>query len=384
MRTHPRRSLRRAPRALLWAALFWSAPAAQALEVTRPGAGAVQTWMPLDLALAFDAAADVGTLSVLLNGSDVTALFTPNPPQGGVRTATATDVWGSFVLPGANLLSASIEVGGVPQPASAAFSLVGDPWADEVVSYSAGLQGGFNAGNLGVVLGPPLGGGLFQGGLDVVSLGLSQAGGVTGSIALAFTDNVVVDGPGADFTVFENSFLEIGAGSITQPPFAEPGLVSVSQDGVVWHAFDACPIDDELSGPYWAGCAGTYPVLSNANTATPHASVPTTTPIESLVGVPVISLVPPSGTPPAGAGGDSFDLADVGLAWAGYVKVESASYATGPVGDNNAGFDLDAVAAIHSSPELPAVPALSGPGRIAAPLCLLALAWWAGRRRAAR
>jgi hypothetical protein len=301
-----------------------------------------------------------------------------------MRTATATHVWGSFVLEGANLLSASIEVGGVPQPASAAFSLVGDPYADEVVSYTAGVQGGWNSGNLGVVLGPPRGGGLFQGGLDVVSLGLSLEGGVTGSIALAFVDNVVVDGPGDDLTVFENSFLEIGAGSITQPPFAEPGLVSVSQDGVVWHAFDACPIDDEMAGPYWTGCAGTYPVLSNAGGATPHASVPTTTPITSLVGVPVISLVPPSGTPPAGAGGDSFDLGDVGLAWARFVKVESASFVTGPVGESNAGFDLDAVAAIHAEPDPPAVPVLSGPGRVATALCLVALAWWAGRRRGAR
>jgi hypothetical protein len=372
---------RRLPRRLSWiATVLLVAGEAAALDVTWPAQGQTLTWMPLDLGLEFPAAADTGTLSVDLNGTDVTGWFEIGPPVGGVRTATATDLWGTFVLEGENELGASIELSGVPQQDEVTFWLAGDPYADQVESFTGGLQGGYNSGNLGVVLGAPQGAGLFQGSLHVVSLGFSVEGGVTGSIAVAFIDNVVVDGPGPDFTVFENPLLQIGAGSITQPPFSEPGLVSVSQDGVVWHAFDACPIDDEEAGPYWPGCAGSYPVLSNVLVpSTPHASVPTTTPIEAVVGVPVLSLVPPSGTPPAGAGGDSFDLADVGLVWARYVKVESATYATGPVGVDNGGFDLDAVAAIHSAPEPPppAVPALSAPGRAAAALCLLAVAWWA-------
>jgi hypothetical protein len=67
---------------------------------------------------------------------------------------------------------------------------------------------------------------------------------------------------------------------------------------------------------------------------------------------------------PAGSGGDSFDLADVGLAWARYVKIDSADFDVDVVGPNNSAFDLDAVAAVHSSPTVPTstpVPALSGP-----------------------
>lgn len=263
---------------------------------------------------------------------------------------------------------------------SPAASAASDPYADEVVSYTAGLQGGFGSGDLAVVLGPPQGAGLFQGSLDVVSLGLADAPG-RGEIVLAFRDNRVVDGPGADLTVFENSFLEIGAGNLSAAPFAEPGLVSVSQDGQNWHVFSTCPIGDALAGPYWPGCAGIYPVLSDPTPATPPAWEQSTTPIEDLVGVPILDLIPPSGAPPAGAGGDSFDLAELGLGWARYVKIQSASFATGPVGANNAGFDLDAVVAIHSSPEL-AVPALSSAGR--ALVVLLVGALGAGLRRPGR
>jgi hypothetical protein len=350
--------------------LLLGAGADAALEVTAPPPSAVLTWMPLDLSLEFDAEANAQTLSVELNAADVTALFVLDPPQGGRRTARASDVWGSFVLPGPNLLRAAIEVGGVPQQASAGFNLVGDPYADEVASYVPGSQGGFNGGDLAVALGAPQGEGLFQGSLDVVSLGFG------GEIVLRFADNLIVDGPGADFTVFENAFLEIGAGGITDPPFAEPGRVSASQDGQTWLPFSACPIDDPDAGPYWPGCAGVYPVLSDGTSATPHASIPTTTPIQDLVGVHFLSLQTPEG-----AGGDSFDLATVGLAWARYVRVEAASFATGPTGANNGGFDLDAVTAIHSAPALAApVPALSGPARLVAAALLAAVALLALRR----
>src|SRR5439155_1341833 len=73
------------------------------------------------------------------------------------------------------------------------------------------------------------------------------------------TDNVVVDGPGPDFTVFENPFLV--RGTTTQPPYAEPGTVSVSADGVHWATFP-CALDQP---PYYPGCAGVYPVFANAD-----------------------------------------------------------------------------------------------------------------------
>ena len=67
---------------------------------------------------------------------------------------------------------------------------------------------------------------------------------------------------------------------------------------------------------------------------------------EALVGLSALT------TPaPPGAGGNGFDLADVGLAWARYVRIEGADFVPGGVvGTDNAGFDLDAVAALHSAP----------------------------------
>src|SRR5262249_53428776 len=67
-----------------------------------------------------------------------------------------------------------------------------------------------------------------------------------------------------------------------------------------------------------------------------------TTPIADLVGVPTETFVPP-----AGSGGDSFDLADVGLAAVRFVRIEASTINANPRGlvDEFPGFDLDAVAA---------------------------------------
>src|SRR5262249_12078426 len=145
-----------------------------------------------------------------------------------------------------------------------------DPFVDAVVAYTVGAGGGANEDRLpGIVLGPPRGAGAFQGSTDTFSLGLG------GSIVLAFADNLVVHGPGPDFPVFEHAFL-IRADT-PQPPYAEPGAVSVSADGVHWTAFP-CAIDRP---PYYPGCAGVYPVFANADDPTaPSPLVPSTTPIE--------------------------------------------------------------------------------------------------------
>jgi len=206
-----------------------------------------------------------------------------------------------------------------------------EPFADRVVSYTIGTGGGAREADLpGVVLGGPRGAGAFEGSTDTFSLGLG------GSIVLEFTDNVVVDGPGPDFTVFENPFLV--RGTTTQPPYAEPGTVSVSADGVHWATFP-CALDQP---PYYPGCAGVYPVFANADDpSAPSPLVPTTTPIEDLVGVPVDSF-----TPPPGSGGDSFDLAAVGLHAIRFVRIDG-----GPIDarlGGLSGFDLDAIAGVHS------------------------------------
>jgi hypothetical protein len=202
------------------------------------------------------------------------------------------------------------------------------PFADRVVTMTVGPGGG--GGSLENVLGPPRGGGAFQGSRDTFSLGLG------GSIVLEFTD-AIVDGPGPDFTVFENAFLTRGIA--TGPPFAEPATVSVSADGEHFVAFP-CALDQP---PYHPGCAGIYPVFANADDpAAPSPLEPSTTPIADLVGIPIDSF-----TPPAGSGGDSFDLAAVGLPMARFVRIEASNLSPGLEG--LAGFDLDAVAALHSA-----------------------------------
>ncbi len=185
-----------------------------------------------------------------------------------------------------------------------------DPFADRVVSFSPGAGAGFGQDRLpDVAIGPPVGGGTVAGGTDVVSLGAG------GEIVVALDGAGIPDGPGPDLIVFENAFL---AGGDPSRPFAEPGAVAVSEDGVTFHEFPC----DAVAFPY-AGCAGIRPVLSS----------------------PGNGIDP---TDPAAAGGDPFDLADVGLRHARFVRMRDvgASIAAPPT----AGFDLDAVAAVHSCP----------------------------------
>lgn len=312
------------------------------VRVLAPLPSSAVTWMPLDLAIDFTSSADTGTLQVLVNGIDVTSSLVIGAPAGGRIAATASRLWQPGLwLPGTNVIEASVRAPGGPLwSVIASVEALGDPYADAVVSTSIGSGGGYGQSGLpAVVTGPPSGAGLFVGSTaSVLSLGLG------GSIVVQFTDNVIRNGPGVDFTVFENAFLRIASGFVTGTPFVDPGRVSVSQDGVVWHTLP-CTLDPG-AGPYWPGCAGVYPVLANANDpAAPHASIPSTTPIADLVGLDAETLAPP-----AGSGGDSFDLATVGLGWARYVKIEAASFVPGPAGAGNAGFDLDAVAATSSVP----------------------------------
>jgi hypothetical protein len=203
-----------------------------------------------------------------------------------------------------------------------------DPFLDQVVQVTIGTGGG--AGAAEKVLGPPRGGGAFQGSSDTLSLGLG------GQIVVEFADNAVVNGPGVDLTVFENPFLV--SGLTTLPPYAEPGTVSVSADGVHWRTFP-CAVDQP---PYYPGCAGVYPVFANADDpSSPSPLVPSTVPIADLVGVPIDQFVPPPGS-----GGDSFDLAAVGLAAVRFVRID-ASQIDRRLGGLS-GFDLDAMAAVHS------------------------------------
>ncbi len=191
--------------------------------------------------------------------------------------------------------------------------LAADRFATRVVSFTPGDCAGFGMAQMpAIVLGPPVGAGDGQGGLDVVSLGSA------GSIVLSFEPNAIVDGPGADFIVFENAFFVAGNPA---RPAAEPGEVSVSDDGVHWTPFPCVA----RAYPYGA-CAGWHPVYSSPTSC--------------------VSPVDPSV-----AGGDPFDLRDIGVTHARYVRIvdvsgEACSSDPSQKLTTN-GFDLDAIAIVH-------------------------------------
>ena len=156
------------------------------------------------------------------------------------------------------------------------------------------------------ILGPPKGGGCCQGSLDVVSLGNG------GHVTVEFGSTEIVDGPGPDFIVFENAF---DVGGDPEQPFAELASVAVSDDAKTWHEFPCTA----SSFPY-GSCAGWHPVFAN----------PDENEIDPL--------------DPAVAGGDAFDLADLGVAHARYVRITDRADTVGV----NGVFDLDAVGLVHA------------------------------------
>jgi hypothetical protein len=138
---------------------------------------------------------------------------------------------------------------------------------------------------------------------EVLSLGMG------GEIIVANSENVIIDGEGDDFTIFENAFVN----PINQRIFAEPGVVNVSKDGV-----------DFVEFPYnfatLEGCAGTTPTYGEQDYCDSEVS-----------------------------GGNSFDLSDIGIDSVRYIKIRDL---TVEVAKNQShkyyaislsGFDLDAL-----------------------------------------
>jgi hypothetical protein len=217
----------------------------------------------------------------------------------------------------------------------------GDPYVDSIVavSFGAGADAAFS--NPARVLGPPqaydnLG---IGGSTDVLNIGLG------GSVTVEFVDNTIYDGPGPDFTVFENAFY---IGGSFDEVYLEPGYVEVSDDGAVFVRFPCDyivqdpPLENDPRPAHYVGFAGIHPVFSN-----------------STNGISPLD--------PAVSGGDTFDLADVAVeaAAAGvdiqnihfirisdvYVKQGKDSEGDIIPGTNYPtpnGFDLDAIAALHS------------------------------------
>ncbi|QQR92008.1 MAG: hypothetical protein IPJ88_09370 [Myxococcales bacterium] len=156
-----------------------------------------------------------------------------------------------------------------------------------------------------IVLGPPQGEGASQGSLDVLSLG------VGGSIAFDFSENCIVDGEGSDFIVFENPFF---VGGEAANVYSELAQISVSENGETWQSF---PCDAEH--PNESSCAGIHPVFTNPDNGI-------------------------SPFDPQDSGGDLFDLAELGLSRACYLRIQDLSES----GQSpSAGFDLDAIATLH-------------------------------------
>lgn len=186
-----------------------------------------------------------------------------------------------------------------------------DRFITDVVSFTPGACAGFGAAKMpGVVQGPPEGAGDQMGSLDVVSFG------VGGEMIVRFEEGIV-DGPGPDFVVFENAFFAGGDPTKIAADFAQIG---VSEDGVVWHDFPCAP----GTAPPFGTCAGWRPVYaSSSNGISPFD--------------------------PARAGGDPYDLADLGLSEIRYVRIQDRATDGCPDGGKmtTAGFDLDAIAVIH-------------------------------------
>ncbi len=232
--------------------------------------------------------------------------------------------------------------------ATVATAAGGDPYLDGVRRFSPGESAGFGQDFLPwIVLGAPQGGGLLFGSGDVVSLGDG------GSITVVFRDNLVFDGPGDDLVVFENAFCVNGD---CESMFDELAFVEVSADGRNFYRF---PVDPETK----EGLAGRAPVLANGdNGLNPLAE---------------------------SSGGDRFDIGVLGLEFVRYLRLVDVDGEISDLGDRlgfglKNGFDLDAAAAVNSSPPGRVSGSLSGHGQALAGVRIKLIPLFAERKRRRR
>jgi hypothetical protein len=227
-------------------------------------------------------------------------------------------------------------------PALAHAAQAVDCFPDRVADYSPAPVSSpppFGSWQPGIVLGPPGNATPTTGSLTVLSLGHG------GSITLEFDDNEIVDGPGPDFIVFENPFF------CTAPPltatdpwsaFAEPGIVEASADGVNFVRF---PFDTTALSQVVSSCSDGTLLLALHGMAglTPSFTGNWTIPDDPFV----FDTSAPGGV--SGHGGDAFDLHDVGLATARFIRILDPNLPIGVPGSSE-GFDLDAIVALHARP----------------------------------
>lgn len=151
-------------------------------------------------------------------------------------------------------------------------------------------------GASGILYGDPnraingvFGAGLHQGSTDVFSLDRAK----DGILIISWSQGLVCDGEGADFSVFENGFRQIPSNAF----FFEPVVVSVSIDGINYEDFPHSYIGgtgilDVVNEKNWVGFAGMTPVLYNETIN--NFAVHGTDPLDPMV-----------------AGGDAFDIANL-------------------------------------------------------------------------
>lgn len=170
-------------------------------------------------------------------------------------------------------------------------------------TLSLGTNGGYPLGDdQSVLYGPP------ADVSDTLSLG------VGGSITIELSDYIIVNDPGADFTIFENMMFD----------YMECAKVSVSNDGTHYYEFTCNPNDN--SGEF-SGCAGVQATqygLNDDEYLDPNLS-----------------------------GGDAFDLDNLEipeLNEAHYIRIEDIGLCQSnetTLNHGYNGFDLEALAIVH-------------------------------------
>lgn len=219
---------------------------------------------------------------------------------------------------------------------------------DKVVEFIPGKNAGFGSSFFpDNVLGKPDGSDTpqdpNQNENHVLSLGTG------GHIILEFTQDYIVDGPGADFTIFENPVQPYG---FPEQSFIETAIVSVSMDGINWVQFPC-----ELKSSDFLN-------LTQKNNYIGYAG------IEPVLVSPTNSIDPFDADT---SGGDKFDLSDIDVDRCRFIKIQDTGHPDfNPTydkfgilntdfgnlidpsphynGGRTAGFDLDGVAAINTTP----------------------------------
>ncbi len=232
-------------------------------------------------------------------------------------------------------------------------------YIQQVIEIGYGTDAGFGQPFLpDSVLGPPAGEGDFSSQSDpreLISLG-------DGGWIIVKMARKIEDGPGVDFIIYEN--LYYWDGDYTNA-YTEAAVVDVSQDGETWVRFDFDFVIDGPTGPH--GLPDTVPENFNG-----FAGIePTFASCDPNYNGDFSDMINP--LDPEIGGGDQFDLSEVGLEWAAYIRITDTGHKErNPgsemydgdgdlIGDGGnlldvfegiQGFDLDAIAVVNGGDDL--------------------------------